>query len=87
LGAGESEALALAKEVDVDLLLLDDRAARQLAERLGIPLSGTLGVLLEAKSVGSISTVRPLLDGLLSLPFHMTSRLYETVLRKAGEPQ
>ena len=49
LGAGESEALSLALELKASLLILDERPARRLAGALGIPVMGTLGLLLKAK--------------------------------------
>jgi predicted nucleic acid-binding protein len=85
LGAGESEALALAVELEADLVLLDDKAARRLAAAIGLPVSGTLGILLEAKRSGLVAAVRPLIDALRPLPFHISGSLYEAVLRKAGE--
>ena len=82
---GESEALALALESKADLILLDDRAARRLATALGIPLLGTLGLLLLGKGAGLIPNVRSRIEALRSLPFHISPRLYEAVLKTAGE--
>lgn len=59
LGAGESETIAVALEVEADLILLDDKAARRLASPLGLPLRGTLGLLLKAKELGFIQEIRP----------------------------
>lgn len=52
LGAGEREAIALAAELSADALLMDDRDARQEAEKLGIPVLGTLRVLVDASEHG-----------------------------------
>lgn len=52
LGAGEREAIALAAELSADALLMDDRDARQEAERLGVPVLGTLRVLVDASEHG-----------------------------------
>ena len=48
LGGGESEALSLAIETRANLLLLDDLAARDIAEARGIKTAGTLGLLAQA---------------------------------------
>jgi predicted nucleic acid-binding protein len=49
LGRGESEALSLAIETRAPRRLVDERAARRIAEALSVPGIGTLGVLLAAK--------------------------------------
>jgi predicted nucleic acid-binding protein len=85
LGRGESDALALALELDASLILLDDLAARHVAFGLGLTVMGTAGLLLRAKSTGLIPAIRPKLDGLRSLPFHISSRLYDAVIAMAGE--
>jgi predicted nucleic acid-binding protein len=85
LGAGESEALALALEMRAGVVLIDDKAARRLAAVLGLQYIGVLGLLLKAKEAGLISAIRPRLDALRRLPFHIGSVLYESVLRDAGE--
>jgi len=52
LGAGESEALCLCRQIGVDVILLDDRRARLVARRLALKSMGTLGVLLLARRKG-----------------------------------
>jgi predicted nucleic acid-binding protein len=52
LGAGEREAIALAVELSADALLMDDRDAREEARRLGVPVLGTLRVLVDASEHG-----------------------------------
>lgn len=48
LDAGEKAVLVLAQTMDFPLVLLDDEVARSEARRLGLPLRGTLGVLVKA---------------------------------------
>lgn len=55
LDLGEREAIALAEQLNADLLLLDDRAARQLAIERNIPIIGVLGILGAAAKRGLIS--------------------------------
>ena len=55
LDEGEAEAIALALESGADLVLLDERRGRQRAARLGLRVTGVLGVLLEAKQAPACS--------------------------------
>ena len=59
LHEGEVEAMILAKRINADMVLIDDKAARKAASRLGLPLGGSLAILLEAKKAGLISDVMP----------------------------
>jgi predicted nucleic acid-binding protein len=45
LGAGETEAIGLARELHADAVLIDERKAAKVASRLGLAVTGTLGVL------------------------------------------
>jgi hypothetical protein len=85
LGRGESAAISLGLEVGADRLILDERAARRLAQSLGAPVIGTLGILSAAHRRGLIPAIKPLLDGLLAQDFRVATTLYESVLRDAGE--
>jgi predicted nucleic acid-binding protein len=85
LGAGESESLALALEAEADLVVLDDKAARRLATQLRLTVVGTLGLLLRAKEAGLIPSIRPKLEALRTLPFHVSPRLRENILTQARE--
>jgi predicted nucleic acid-binding protein len=64
LGPGEAQVLMLALEHDEAIVILDDGLARRVAEMLEIPLTGTLGLLLDAKKAGLIANVGPALDQL-----------------------
>jgi len=64
LDRGEAEVIALAQELDADLVIIDERLARRHAKRLGLTLTGTLGVLLKAKHLGLVSSVAPLIEQL-----------------------
>jgi predicted nucleic acid-binding protein len=85
LGAGESEAIILALELRAQLVILDDRPARRLAQALQVPVVGTVGILVAAKRRGLLPAVRPSLDALLQHDFRISQRLYEQVLADAGE--
>ncbi len=52
LDPGERDAILLAEELKADQLIVDDREGRHEAEKRGIPVMGTLGVLREAAAIG-----------------------------------
>jgi predicted nucleic acid-binding protein len=82
--AGESEAIVLAYETRTRIIL-DDRKAREAARRLGIPVTGTVGLLLKAKEAGVVPAIRPLLDALDANQFRIGDALRAEALRLAGE--
>jgi predicted nucleic acid-binding protein len=82
---GEASAIALAQEIQADLLILDDAAARKFAENLKLQITGTIGVLLSAKQNGVISEVRPYLDKIQRTNFRLSPSLISRVLKASGE--
>ena len=85
LGRGELEAMALFRKLRADLLLLDDRRARRVANLNEIPIIGSLGVLLFAKRQGVIPSVKPLINTLEASGIHIGKPLIQKILLLAGE--
>jgi len=85
LDEGEAEAIVLALEVDANLILLDDREARLQAKRLGLKVTGTLGILLRAKKHGLVKSLREELNRLKETGFRVSKSLEEEILKAAGE--
>jgi len=85
LGAGESETIALALEVTPHYVLLDDLAARRLAQSFNLNVLGTIGLLLLARQRNFLPALRPSLDGLLAVDFRISEALYDFALAQAGE--
>jgi len=85
LGPGETEVLILALESPGAVVVLDDSLARFAAEKIGINLTGTLGILRDAKRSGLITQLSPLLDRLQDLGFRLSYQTRQTILRLADE--
>ncbi len=85
IDVGEASALALGLQIEEALLVLDDLKARNYAKRLGLRYTGTLGILIEAKHVGLIKEIRPLLNQIEKTDFRLSEELIRKVLRIAHE--
>jgi predicted nucleic acid-binding protein len=85
LDAGEASAIVLSIELDNPLLILDDLKGRRMAERLGLRYSGTFGLLLKAKQMGIITSVKPILQKVRQTDFRFSEALFVQTLEAAGE--
>lgn len=86
LDLGESEAIALVLELKANLLLIDERCGRAEADRLGVRITGLLGILVEAKRKNLIATVKPLIDAMISTSeFRVSPALYNQILDMVDE--
>jgi hypothetical protein len=82
----ESEAIVLCKDLNADLLLIDERKGTSIARSLGINTIGILGVLLLSKRKGIISSVHPVLNKLISeTTFRISKELHKKFLQQANE--
>lgn len=85
LGLGETQVLSYTLAHRSYVAIVDDRAARNCALSLQIPVRGTLGVLLLAKQVGKIEQVKPLVRQLQQAGLRLEMKLVAEVIRLAGE--
>lgn len=86
LQPGETEALALAVELADALLLVDDAQGRRAAHALGIRYTGTLGVLLRAKSEGKLAALQRVLALMRQrTTFWLSEEILRAALAQAGE--
>ena len=85
LDSGESESIVLTRELGADVLMLDEKKARKIAQASAQPVIGTIGVLQAAKDRGLISDMKTYLDGLITNGIWIDRRLYQAVLQNNHE--
>ena len=81
LGAGEQAAILLAQELQADLLLMDDKEGRQAAERRGLTVLGTLGVLARAADQRLVA-LASVLAQLQAARFYLTPAMAQELLTR-----
>ncbi len=84
LGPGESQVIAQSLGRP-RWAVLDDRAARRCAVAQGIPVIGSLGVVLRLKKNRHIDRARPLVKGLIAAGMFLDDEFLDRVLASVGE--
>ena len=82
---GEASAIALAIELDDCLLIIDDLKGRKFAQQLGLTIIGTLGIIVDAKLAGIITSVKPILSKIKTTNFRVSEKLELLLFKKANE--
>ena len=82
---GESSAIALAKEMESPLLIIDDLKARKLATKLNLKYTGTIGVIHKAKQNGVIEQIKPIIEKLQATNFRISEKIVDELLKKNNE--
>lgn len=86
LDDGEAEAIALALELGVETILMDERDGRLIAKAMRLAPIGVLGVLVRAKHEGDVGSLKEALDLLQNnAGFYIGEHLAKTILSEAGE--
>ncbi len=86
LDQGESEAIALALQLSADWTLLDEREGRRIAHRLGLRVTGVLGIILRARRAGKLSSLLQVINQLREQAgFRIAPALLADILRQSGE--
>jgi predicted nucleic acid-binding protein len=85
LDAGEEAVLALAlASIDCEVVI-DDLAGRRCAEAHGLPLIGSLGVVILAKRIGRIAAARPVIEDLRRAGLRVSDEVIANALKQADE--
>lgn len=85
LGHGERESIALAMETKADIIIIDDHQGRAVSQSKNLQITGTIGVLIEAKERGFIDSLRNELDRLIEAGMWISEIFYHRILQELGE--
>lgn len=85
LDIGEISAIVLYQQLKADILLIDEKAGRQVATSLNITVVGSLGVLVMAKQRGLIGEIKPFVERLAGSPIFFSPTLLQQVLNVVNE--
>lgn len=64
---------------------MDELTGRKVAESLQLRVTGSVGLLIQAKQLGEIKAIRPLLDAMHEAGIYFSQRFIDAVLRYVGE--
>jgi predicted nucleic acid-binding protein len=81
LGTGESEAISLAKEINADVVLIDDKKARLAAIERGLNVAGTLNIL-ELAAIKHLLDLSDAFDKLQKTNFRVAQVLIDEALER-----
>ena len=81
LDLGERQALALAKEIHADFVLLDDKVARRFAESESLKVKGTLGIVADAAKAGLLN-FRATVEALQQSTMHLDAKLAQNIIEE-----
>ena len=84
LHLGERQAILLARELGVGLLI-DERRGRTVAEERGVEVFGSLWILAEAKQRGFIAQVKPFVAAILAAEYWIDEELLLPFFQELGE--
>jgi len=85
LDLGEAQTIVLAKELNADIVLIDETIGYNIARSQKLNVKRTLSFLIVAKERGLITEVKPLLDEMIENGRWISHRVYGDVLRVCGE--
>jgi predicted nucleic acid-binding protein len=86
LQAGERAAIVLAESIKADIIIIDEKAARQIAGQRGLNVTGVLGVIGEASTLGLLDLMLTI-DRLRKTSFRCSPALFKATLDLYGGQQ
>ncbi len=85
LDQGEKYTILAAFGMKADYVIIDERIGRNIAEYMGLSVTGTLGVLLKAKQKGSIDSFSDCVKAMQNNGIYYHTKLVENLALQAGE--
>lgn len=85
LHLGEASAIALALENPGSKLIIDEFKGRSVAKRLGLSVTGTIGIIIKAKEQGLIISGREMLVKLEIHGFCLSDKLKKQIIAMLNE--
>jgi predicted nucleic acid-binding protein len=85
LDKGEKYTLQMAKEMNADRVIIDEKIGRDIAEYLGLEVIGTLGILLKAKQYGWIESFTESAKAMSDQGIHYNKALIKKLAKAIGE--
>lgn len=85
LDEGEAEVIAIAKELEIETVVIDELKGRKYARKHNLDTIGSLGILVLSKKKGFIKEVAPLLQRMVDYGIRVGNKLKEEILRKVDE--
>lgn len=86
LGRGEAEAIAIAIEMDAEVVCLDDYPARAEAIRLGLEVKGTLGIIRRLMELDKYEcNLNNLYEDLKRMNFRVREKVYWEIFSDIGQ--
>ena len=83
----DASVIALAVERKADIVIVDDKVVREAAKKEGLTITGTIGIIIQAKKLGLIESVKEALDDLKQNGFWIKKKRYQEALREAKEAE
>jgi predicted nucleic acid-binding protein len=85
LDRGEAETIVLARELNADWVLMDEKKGRRKLSEMNLNKVGTVGLLLKGKQAGFLSEIKPHLEVLRQQGFSLSRAVIESALQQANE--